>query len=50
MRPIYVLIEGVAGKEEIDKLMKLGANHPMGPLELADLIGLDVCLKILENL
>lgn len=47
---IYILMEGVAGKEEIDKSMKLGANHPIGPLELADLIGLDVCLKILENL
>ncbi|MEN3046670.1 MAG: 3-hydroxybutyryl-CoA dehydrogenase [Candidatus Hydrothermales bacterium] len=47
---IYALMEGVAGKEEIDKVMKLGMNHPMGPLELADLIGLDVCLNILEVL
>lgn len=46
----YVLMEGVAKKEEIDSSMKLGANHPMGPLELADLIGLDVCLQIMENL
>jgi 3-hydroxybutyryl-CoA dehydrogenase len=46
----YVLMEGVARKEEIDASMKLGANHPMGPLELADLIGLDVCLQIMENL
>ncbi|MEN3044740.1 MAG: 3-hydroxybutyryl-CoA dehydrogenase [Candidatus Hydrothermales bacterium] len=47
---VYALMEGVAGKEEIDRVMKLGMNHPMGPLELADLIGLDVCLNILEVL
>lgn len=47
---IYVLKEGVASKEDIDLAMKLGANHPMGPLELADFIGLDVCLSILESL
>jgi 3-hydroxybutyryl-CoA dehydrogenase len=47
---IYCLEEGVASRESIDKIMKLGANHPMGPLELADLIGLDVCLAILEVL
>lgn len=47
---IYALYEGIASKEAIDKIMKLGANHPMGPLELADLIGLDTCLSILEVL
>jgi 3-hydroxybutyryl-CoA dehydrogenase len=47
---IYCLQEGVADKESIDAIMKLGANHPMGPLELADLIGLDTCLEILEIL
>jgi 3-hydroxybutyryl-CoA dehydrogenase len=47
---IYALYEGVAGKEEIDTVMKLGMNHPMGPLALADLIGLDVCLNIMEVL
>jgi 3-hydroxybutyryl-CoA dehydrogenase len=47
---IYCLEEGVGSRESIDKIMKLGANHPMGPLELADLIGLDVCLAILEVL
>jgi 3-hydroxybutyryl-CoA dehydrogenase len=44
---IFCLMEGVAGVEDIDSVMKLGMNHPMGPLELADLIGLDVCLDIL---
>ena len=47
---IYCLQEGVAFREGIDTIMKLGANHPMGPLELADFIGLDVCLAILEVL
>ncbi len=47
---IYTLFEGVAGKEEIDKVMRLGMNHPLGPLELADLIGLDTCLSIMEVL
>lgn len=47
---IYTLHEGVAGVEEIDTVMKLGMAHPMGPLQLADFIGLDVCLSILEVL
>jgi 3-hydroxybutyryl-CoA dehydrogenase len=47
---IFCLMEGVAGIEDIDAVMKLGMNHPMGPLELADMIGLDVCLDILEVL
>ncbi|MBT8220240.1 MAG: 3-hydroxybutyryl-CoA dehydrogenase [Bacteroidia bacterium] len=47
---IYALHEGVAGVEEIDSIMKLGMAHPMGPLQLADLIGLDVCLAILRVL
>jgi len=46
----YVLMEGVAGEEAIDTIMKLGMAHPMGPLALADLIGLDVCLWIMEVL
>ena len=45
---IYALYEGVAGVEEIDTVMKLGMAHPMGPLQLADFIGLDVCLFILK--
>lgn len=47
---ILALQEGVATREAIDTVMKLGANHPMGPLELADFIGLDTCLSILEVL
>jgi len=46
----HMLDERVASVEEIDKAMKLGANHPMGPFELADLIGLDLCAEIIENL
>lgn len=46
----FCLMEGVATRESIDTVMKLGMNHPMGPLELADLIGLDVCLFIMEVL
>jgi 3-hydroxybutyryl-CoA dehydrogenase len=45
---IITLHEGVAGVEEIDTVMKLGMAHPMGPLQLADFIGLDVCLSILR--
>lgn len=47
---IGILADGVATRDHIDTAMKLGANHPMGPLELADLIGLDVCLAIMETL
>jgi len=47
---IYSLYEGVAGVDEIDTVMKLGMAHPMGPLQLADFIGLDVCLSILNVL
>jgi len=47
---IFCLMEGVADREGIDTVMKLGMNHPMGPLALADLIGLDVCLDIMEVL
>lgn len=47
---IYTLYEGVSGVEEIDTVMKLGMAHPMGPLQLADFIGLDVCLSILRVL
>jgi 3-hydroxybutyryl-CoA dehydrogenase len=47
---IGILADGVASREEIDSAMKMGANHPMGPLELGDLIGLDVCLAIMDVL
>jgi len=47
---IFALMEGVADEEAIDKVMTMGMNHPMGPLKLADLIGLDTCLSILEVL
>jgi len=47
---IFCLQEGVASAEDIDNIMKLGANHPMGPLALGDLIGLDVCLNIMDAL
>jgi 3-hydroxybutyryl-CoA dehydrogenase len=47
---VYCLMEGVAGRDQIDTVMKLGMAHPMGPLFLADFIGLDVCLSIMEVL
>ncbi|MGW5890536.1 3-hydroxybutyryl-CoA dehydrogenase [Priestia megaterium] len=47
---VFTLYEGVANKEDIDQVMKLGMNHPMGPLTLADFIGLDTCLFIMETL
>jgi 3-hydroxybutyryl-CoA dehydrogenase len=47
---VYCLMEGVGDRESIDSVMKLGMNHPMGPLTLADLIGLDTCLAIMEVL
>ena len=47
---IFCLMEGVAKVEAIDNVMKLGMNHPMGPLALADLIGLDTCLSVMEVL
>jgi 3-hydroxybutyryl-CoA dehydrogenase len=47
---VGILAEGIASAEDIDKAMKLGANHPMGPLELGDLIGLDICLAVMDVL
>jgi len=47
---MYALMEGVASAEDIDTSMRFGAGHPMGPLALADMIGLDICLKIMETL
>jgi 3-hydroxybutyryl-CoA dehydrogenase len=47
---VYCLYHGVGTREDIDVVMKLGANHPMGPLALADLIGLDTCLAIMDTL
>ena len=47
---MYALFEGVGTPENIDQIMKLGMNHPMGPLALADLVGLDTCLAILKVL
>jgi 3-hydroxybutyryl-CoA dehydrogenase len=47
---IYAVYEGVASPEDVDTVMKLGMNHPMGPLTLADFIGLDTCLYIMETL
>ncbi len=47
---VFVYSEGVASVEDIDAAMKLGSNHPMGPLALADLIGLDICLSVMEVL
>ena len=47
---IYTLYEGVGNVEAIDTAMRLGANHPMGPLELADFIGLDTCLSVMQVL
>jgi 3-hydroxybutyryl-CoA dehydrogenase len=46
----FAVMEGVATAESVDAIMKMGMNHPMGPLELADLIGLDTCVNILEVL
>jgi 3-hydroxybutyryl-CoA dehydrogenase len=47
---VFIYSEGVADIESIDKAMRLGANHPMGPLELGDLVGLDICLAIMETM
>jgi 3-hydroxybutyryl-CoA dehydrogenase len=47
---VFVYSEGVASVEDIDTAMKLGSNHPMGPLALADLIGLDICLSVMDVL
>jgi 3-hydroxybutyryl-CoA dehydrogenase len=46
----FAVMEGVATAESVDAVMKMGMNHPMGPLELADFIGLDVCVDILDVL
>jgi 3-hydroxybutyryl-CoA dehydrogenase len=47
---VYTLYEGVGSVEAIDTAMRLGANHPMGPLQLADFIGLDTCLSVMQVL
>jgi 3-hydroxybutyryl-CoA dehydrogenase len=47
---VFLLSEGIASREDIDAAMKLGANHPMGPLELADLVGVDIALHTMEIL
>jgi len=47
---LRLLESGIAEKEDIDTVMKYGMNHPMGPIELADFIGLDICLEIMRNL
>jgi 3-hydroxybutyryl-CoA dehydrogenase len=47
---VYTLYEGLGKAEDIDAIMKMGANHPMGPLELADLVGLDTCLSVMSVL
>ncbi|WP_409340781.1 3-hydroxybutyryl-CoA dehydrogenase [Paenibacillus sp. MBLB4367] len=47
---VYAVYEGVASPQDVDRVMKMGMNHPMGPLELADFIGLDTCLSIMETL
>jgi 3-hydroxybutyryl-CoA dehydrogenase len=47
---VYCVMEGVGRPQDIDDVMKMGMNHPMGPLALADLIGLDTCLAIMETL
>ena len=46
----FLLSEGIASAEDIDQAMRLGANHPIGPLALADLIGVDICLAVMETL
>jgi 3-hydroxybutyryl-CoA dehydrogenase len=47
---VYTLYEGLGKPEEIDAIMKMGANHPMGPLALADYVGLDTCLSVMKVL
>ena len=47
---VYTLYEGLGKAEEIDAIMRMGANHPMGPLELADYVGLDTCLSVMKVL